>query len=91
MPEVFGNITPYCEPSWYGEKYHSPYYKQTHKEWRDRCRKFVDEKVIPNVSEWEREKKIPLHVYKECFEAGLLPCVVGKDGFKYVSGKCKQP
>lgn len=37
-----------------------------------------------NVSEWERNKAIPSHVYKEAYKAGLIPCVVGPRGFEFV-------
>jgi len=74
---TFGDGTPYGDPNWYNEAYHSLYYKDTHKVWRERCREFVKKEILPNVSEWEVNKKIPKEAYLKCYEAGLLPCVVG--------------
>jgi len=73
----FGEGNPYGDPNWYDGAYHSPYYKETHKAWRARCRKFVEEHIMPNVSEWEVNKAIPKDAYIKCYEAGLLPVVVG--------------
>mmetsp|Transcript_1382 Transcript_1382/g.3442 ORF Transcript_1382/g.3442 Transcript_1382/m.3442 type:complete len:425 (-) Transcript_1382:134-1408(-) len=79
----FGAGTPYGDPSWYIEGYHSKFYTQTHVDWRDRCRKYVEEHVMPNVSEWEVNKKVPADAYVKCYEAGLLPCVVGAQSGAY--------
>jgi len=79
----FGNGTPYGDPNWYNKGYHSLYYKKTHEDWRKRCRDYVEEEVLPNVSEWEVNKKIPPAAYIKCYEAGLLPCVVGATSGAY--------
>jgi len=83
MSASFGDGTPYGDPSWYNGSYHSAYYKQTHREWRKRCRDFVEEHIIPHVSEWEVKKEIPKEAYIKCYEAGLLPCVVGATSGAY--------
>ncbi|KAF4691281.1 hypothetical protein FOZ60_015818 [Perkinsus olseni] len=36
--ESFGSPVPYAEPSWYTKGYSSPYYTQSHIDWRTRCR-----------------------------------------------------
>jgi len=79
----FGNGTPYGDPNWYTGSYHSVYYKKTHEDWRKRCRDYVERDVLPNVSEWEVNKKIPKDAYMKCYEAGLLPCVVGATSGAY--------
>ncbi|CAE8621665.1 unnamed protein product [Polarella glacialis] len=79
----FGDGTPFGDPNWYTEAYHSAYYKDTHKVWRARCREFCNEHIIPNVSEWEVKKAIPKEAYLKCYEAGLLPCVVGAGSGAY--------
>lgn len=79
----FGDGTPFGDPSWYSEGYHSLYYTKTHEDWRDRCRNFVMEHIMPNVSEWEVNKKVPKEAYVKCYEAGLLPCVVGAHSHCY--------
>ncbi|CAE7275962.1 apdG [Symbiodinium sp. CCMP2456] len=73
----FGAGNPYGDPNWYNAAYHSPYYKETHKAWRARCRSFVEEHIMPFVSEWEVNKAVPRETYVKCAEAGLLPVVVG--------------
>lgn len=84
---TFGDGTPYGDPSWYAGSFFSPYYKQTHCEFREKCRDFVETHVMPYVADWEKEKRLPNHLYKQCYEAGLLPCVVGAaaEPYKYVS------
>ncbi|CAK9099454.1 Acyl-CoA dehydrogenase apdG (Aspyridones biosynthesis protein G) [Durusdinium trenchii] len=51
--------------------------QETHKAWRKRCRDFVEEHIIPYVSQWEVNKAVPKETYIQCAEAGLLPIVVG--------------
>lgn len=87
----FGDGVPYGDPNWYTNSYHSLYYKQTHKDWRKRCRDFVQEHIMPNVSEWEVKKAIPKDVYVKCAEAGLLPCVVGAASGAYDMVPCNAP
>jgi len=79
----FGDGTPYGDPSWYSASIGSPYYKQTHRDWRKRCREFTDTHIIPHVNEWEVNKSIPKEAYVKCYEAGLLPCVVGATSGAY--------
>jgi len=88
MPS-FGSSIPFTEPNWYHEDWASPYYTDSHKQWRERCRKFVDEEITPNVHDWEVDKSIPLNVYSKVYEAGLLPSVVGRNGYEFVD--CKPP
>lgn len=80
---TFGDGTPYGDPNWYSGSYHSLYYKKTHEDWRERCRDFTEKHIIPNVSEWEVQKAIPKEAYTQCYEAGLLPCVVGATSGAY--------
>ncbi|KAF4708682.1 hypothetical protein FOZ62_003803, partial [Perkinsus olseni] len=83
MSPPYGSLVPYGEPSWYRGDHDSPYYNQSHRDWRDRCRKFVEYEIIPYVKEWEEAKKVPLDVYKKLYKAGLTPCVVGERGFDF--------
>ncbi|KAF4672174.1 hypothetical protein FOL47_000825 [Perkinsus chesapeaki] len=83
----FGSPVPYGEPNWYYKGFSSPYYTDSHRAWRQRCRSFVEEHIIPNVSDWEKAKAIPADAYVKCYKAGLLPCVVGAKGFDYVDSK----
>ena len=81
--ETFGDGTPYGDPNWYTQDYHSTYYKKTHEDWRRRCREYVEREIMPNVHEWEVNKKIPQDAYTKCYDAGLLPCVVGATSGAY--------
>jgi len=40
-------------------------------------REFVEKEIIPYCFEWDEAKKVPMTLYKKCFEAGWLPGVVG--------------
>ena len=62
----------------------SPYYNASHEDWRKKCREYVESKIIPHVSEWERAKSIPRSVAIELGSAGLLPCVAGKNAYDFV-------
>ena len=42
-------------------------------QWRAKCRAFIDEEVIPNVSEWERNKELPKDLYVKTAEARCWP------------------
>ena len=47
----FGSPIPGAEPSWY-QGVPSPYYNDSHREYRAVCRKFVETEIMPNVDEW---------------------------------------
>lgn len=87
----FGDGTPFGDPNWYNSDYHSLYYQETHKEWRSKCRSYVEKDVLPNVSEWEVKKAIPKDAYLQCYAAGLLPCVVGAASGAYDLVDCNAP
>lgn len=72
----FGEGVPFGDPSWY-QGQTSPYYTQSHVDWRARCRAFVDKHVTPHCTEWDEQKKVPLELFRKCYQAGLLPGVVG--------------
>ena len=80
----FGDQVTYGDPNWY-QYWPSPYYNASHKIWREKCRTFVDERILPYVSEWEKNKCIPRQVSIDCASAGLLPCVAGPTAYSYVS------
>jgi alkylation response protein AidB-like acyl-CoA dehydrogenase len=77
MSGVFGSTIPYGDPAWYRNGFSSPYYKPTHVAWRQKCRDFVEAEIMPNVSQWEKDKALPRDIYAKTADAGLLPCVVG--------------
>ena len=46
------------------------YYKPTHVEWRKKCRDFVEAEIMPNVSQWEKDKALPRDIYAKTADAG---------------------
>lgn len=36
----------YCDPSWY-QDWHTPYYNDSHRKFRDAVREFVDKEIMP--------------------------------------------
>jgi len=71
MAQSFSSA-PFSEPLWYtrGE---SPYYNESHHRLRRAVRKYVDEHIIPNCEEWEKNGAVPLEVRANiplcCFHA----------------------
>ena len=57
MP-AFGSPIPYAEPLWYSNDL-SPYYNESHRRLRKFMRDYVNEHVIPNCEQWEREAYVP--------------------------------
>lgn len=67
----------------------SPYYRASHEALRKKARKFCEQELLPYISEWEEAQEMPLSVRKKCFEAGLLPFIVGPPWpEKYGCGPC---
>jgi alkylation response protein AidB-like acyl-CoA dehydrogenase len=79
----FGNQIVYGDPSWY-QGWSSPYYRESHVRWRERCRLFVEEHILPNVSDWESQREIPRSLAQECARMGLLPCVAGSNAYRFI-------
>lgn len=50
-----GTSPPFGEPAWY-QGWHSPYYNDSHRRYRDAVRKFVEEELIPHTEEWDQVK-----------------------------------
>jgi len=50
----------------------SPHYNDTHESWRHQLRRFVDQKVIPFVDEWEEQAYIPDSLWLDAADIGLL-------------------
>lgn len=49
-PGFFGDGIPFGDPNWYTTNV-SPYYNESHKEFRKRVRDFVDKEILPFVHE----------------------------------------
>lgn len=69
--ESWGDMVPYGDPSWY-QGYHSPYYNESHVALREEVRAWVEEKIEPNLNEWEKAKFVPEEIYREMGTRGYL-------------------
>nr|POE77786.1 acyl-coa dehydrogenase apdg [Quercus suber] len=78
--ESFGDLVPYADPSWY-QGYHTPYFNETHAALRDEVRQWMEDEIIPNVTEWDEAKKVPDSVYKSMGEKGYLGGLIGLHPF----------
>lgn len=50
----------------------SPYYKDTHLRWQKACRAFVTENLHQHAIDWEREERVPAHVFETFAKANML-------------------
>lgn len=50
----------------------SPYYDESHQEWRSQLRRFVDREVIPYITQWDEDGQLPAELWKKASEVGLL-------------------
>jgi acyl-CoA dehydrogenase len=50
----------------------SPFYNESHHQWRDSLRKWLAKEVAPYVNEWEEAEEFPLSLYKKAAEFGVL-------------------
>ncbi|EMC94499.1 hypothetical protein BAUCODRAFT_549996 [Baudoinia panamericana UAMH 10762] len=74
--DPYGDLVPYADPSWY-QSYHTPYFNQSHAALRDEVRQWMEEDIMPNVTEWDEAKKVPDSVYKAMGERGYLAGLLG--------------
>ena len=82
--EEFGALVPWGDPNWY-RGYSSPYYTDSHIQWRARIRSFVDTHIMPNCHTWDENKAMPSDVYVAAYKAGWLPGCVGMWPTKYLA------
>lgn len=50
-PEAFGDGRPFGDPTWY-QRWHTPYYKESHERLRAEVREWVSTVIEPNCFEW---------------------------------------
>ncbi|KAF2000276.1 short-chain specific acyl-CoA dehydrogenase mitochondrial precursor [Amniculicola lignicola CBS 123094] len=74
--DPYGDLIPYADPSWY-QSYHSPYFNETHAALRDEVRQWVEEEIMPNVTEWDEAKKVPDKIFKQMGDRGYLAGLLG--------------
>jgi len=75
-PGCFGDMIPYGDPIWY-QRFNSPYYKDTHRAWREYVRKFVETEIMPSLDSWKNAKEPPKDIYMKMGRAGLLAAMCG--------------
>ncbi|KAK7544478.1 acyl-CoA dehydrogenase/oxidase [Phyllosticta citribraziliensis] len=74
--DQFGDLVPYADPSWY-QTYHSPYFNESHAALRAEVREWVDNDLMPYVTEWDEAKRIPEEIYRAMGERGYLTGLLG--------------
>merc|ERR1712070_73548 len=74
--DQYGDMIPYADPSWY-QTYHTPYFNETHAALRAEVREWMEEEVMPYVTEWDEAKKVPDSIYKQMGERGYLAGLLG--------------
>ncbi|KAK1068427.1 hypothetical protein LTR74_005717 [Friedmanniomyces endolithicus] len=74
--DTYGDMVPYADPSWY-QSYHTPYFNQSHADLRAEIRDWMEDAVMPNVTEWDEAKKVPDEIYKAMGERGYLAGLMG--------------
>lgn len=50
----------------------SPFFAESHHEWRRNLRKFIDREVAPNVDAWDEAGHVPREMFKKAAEFGLI-------------------
>ncbi len=49
----------------------APFYTDEHREWRDSLRRFIDDRLMPHVNQWDEAGEVPCAVHREVAEFGL--------------------
>eukprot|EP00434_Breviolum_minutum_P025482 symbB.v1.2.022516.t1/scaffold2003.1/size92810/3 len=75
--EIYGEGHPFGDPSWY-QAYNTPYYNDTHKQFRKLMREYVDEHIMSNVHDWDEKGTIPKEMYLEAGKQGTLALCIGR-------------
>jgi len=65
------SVIPFSEPP-YLVGLPSPYYSPSHLKWQKACRAFVEENLLKNAMEWEREGLLPPVVFDKFAAANML-------------------
>lgn len=50
----------------------SPYYNDSHHEWSDTVRRFVEREISPHIDAWERAGMLPRELYRKAADVGIL-------------------
>ncbi|TIA23439.1 acyl-CoA dehydrogenase NM domain-like protein [Aureobasidium pullulans] len=74
--DQFGDMIPGGDPNWY-QSYHSPYFNQSHADLRAEVREWMENEIMPHITEWDEARKVPDSVYKAMGERGYLAGLMG--------------
>ena len=50
----------------------SPYYNDSHHEWSDTVRRFVEREINPHIDAWERAGMLPRELHRKAAEVGIM-------------------
>ncbi|GMG88102.1 acyl-CoA dehydrogenase family protein [Biformimicrobium ophioploci] len=50
----------------------SPFYQESHQQWREQLRKFVDREIMPHINDWEESGELPDSLWHKAADMGLL-------------------
>ena len=57
----------------------SPFYNESHRQWRDVVRKFVAKEISPYIDDWEEQGEVPLTLWPKAAGIGLLQLGYAED------------
>jgi len=68
---LWGSEVPFGEPSELQGQF-SPFYNEFHQQWRAKCRRFVEEELLPHVEEWDEAGDFPVEELRlRAYAAGI--------------------
>lgn len=69
-------VLPYVDPSWI-LGFQSPFYKESHRKLQKEVRKWVDERIMPYVNEWDENYRVPEEIFQDLGKRGYLAGLTG--------------
>jgi len=73
-------LVPFSEPYWcFDDCKVNPFYKRTHREFRDKIRAFVEKEIVPFTTEWEEAGDYPADLPRKAYEAGVYGAIYPKE------------
>jgi len=72
LSSPFGEDIPYAEPYWYSGVMKSPFYTQSHCNFRKLVRDFIEREIVPNIDQWEVDMDYPRELHQLAYKAGVF-------------------
>ncbi|KAG8165062.1 hypothetical protein KVR01_005337 [Diaporthe batatas] len=89
--QAFGSTTPFAEPLWYSRT-DNPNYTESHRRLRQAIRHYVDNEIVPFISEWEEKGVVPPNVLKRHSDLGYTAVALDPHALgKYLPDKAVLP